>query len=132
MVESSATLKIQSKQINVRSSPPKTRLLRLETSLAFSTPPLHSIPLFPPFATKPELPCSEGQTRAEILCFLSLPTAASSVLLPQSDQFSSNVRGSARAGRRVHGGDREGTAGPPRPHRQQELRAHHAPPRVRP
>ena len=67
------------KSIQPRSSPPKTRCSPLETSLAFSTPPLHSIPLLPPFSaslfyknhsflvasssahpllrTRPELPC---------------------------------------------------------------------------
>ena len=69
------------KSIQPRSSPPKTRCSPLETSLAFSTPPLHSIPLFPPFSPSlPSLqnhsspaslsPAPKVQTRAELPCFL--------------------------------------------------------------
>ena len=126
------------KSIQPRSSPPKTRCSPLETSLAFSTPPLHSIPLFPPFSPSlPSLqnhsspaslsPAPKVQTRAELPCFLDNSFFFSFFCF----QFSSNVRGSTRGGRRVHGRDREGAAGPPCPHRQQELRTHHAPPRVR-
>ena len=69
------------KSIQPRSSPPKTRCSPLETSLAFSTPPFHSIPLFPPFSPSlPSLqnhsspaslsPAPKVQTRAELPCFL--------------------------------------------------------------
>ena len=148
MVESSATLTVQSIHFSsTKIHPSKTRYCPLETSLAFSTPPLHSIPLLPPFPAslflqKAQLPC----------CFSICPSPASNqsraplslgqlllLLFPHENPCSievasgsGNVGGGTGGGRRLHGRDREGAAGPPRPHRQQGLRTHHAPPGVRP
>ena len=136
------SLRIKSNQLNPlqhKSHPPETRCSRRETSLAFSTSPLHSIPpsLFcHPFPTKPELPpAPQSNTKPELLllpCFLSNSCCCCFTSSASTEQpvVSSNV--CTHGGRRLHGRDREGAAGPPRPHLQQELRAHHTPPRVRP
>lgn len=119
-----------------RSSHPQTRCSRRETSLAFSTSPLHSIPPSPSlslsYKTRHPMFPPESKPNQSCCCPVSCPTTTAAASL-QSNQFSaatSNV--CTGGGRRVHGRDREGAAGPARPHLQQELRAHHAPPRVRP
>lgn len=93
------SLRIKSNQLNPlqhKSHPPETRCSRRETSLAFSTSPLHSIPpsLFcHPFPTKPELPpAPQSNTNQSCCCCpVSCPTAAAAAslpLLPQSNQLS--------------------------------------------
>lgn len=91
--------------------------------LRTSTPFDSSRPFLPAFPTKTPV---------------SLQNLSSSVLFPSSPITSPRIVsnsggdvGGAGGGRGVHGGGREGAPRPARPHRQQELRSHHAPPGVR-